>query len=62
MKKRAIRSVPRPGENRAEFDAALKENLEIITGARGGAIRPLDADASLEDAVAKINEILARMQ
>lgn len=64
MKKRAIPGVPAPGEDmaRQRFDAAVKENLEILSGQRGGRIAALPAGATLEDAVAKINEILARMQ
>lgn len=43
---------------------AVKENLEIITGRRNGAapLAPLAPDASLADAVAKINELLERLQ
>lgn len=64
MKKRAIPGVPVPGEamSRQRFDAAVKENLEILSGQRGGRIAVLQAGSSLDEVVAKINEILARMQ
>jgi hypothetical protein len=39
----------------------MKETLEIITGIREGAISQLPTDASLTDAVAKINEIITRL-
>lgn len=39
----------------------IKENIEIITGVREGLITPLPTDATLADAVSKINEIIARI-
>lgn len=62
MKKPAIPQVPRGEQPRAGFDQSLKENLEIITGRRGGSVQPLPADASLAAVVAKVNEIIARLQ
>lgn len=62
MKKRGIPQVPRSGQPRDGFDQALKENLEVIMGQRGGRIDPLPPDASLADVVAKVNEIIARLQ
>jgi hypothetical protein len=41
---------------------AAKETLEILTGARGGKIARLPADAGLAAIVAKVNEILDRLQ
>jgi hypothetical protein len=40
----------------------VKESLEIIMGRRGGKIDPLPANASIDDVIAKINEILDRLQ
>ena len=60
--KRAIPPVPRPGLPRAGFDQALKENLEAIMGQRGEPIRPLADTASTADIIAKVNEIIARLQ
>ena len=62
MKKPAIPRVPRAEQPRAGFDHSIKETLEIITGRRGGSIQPLPADASLADVVARVNELIARLQ
>lgn len=62
MKKPAIPQVPRGEQPRAGFDQSVKETLEIITGRRGGSVQPLPADASLADVIAKVNEIVARLQ
>jgi hypothetical protein len=62
-KKPAIPPVPKPGEDRARFDRAVKENIETITGRRLQAIQSLNLDtATAADCAAKINEILARLQ
>lgn len=62
MKKPSIPRVPLPADDRARFDGALKETIEIITGRRGERIEPLPAGASNDQIVAKINEILTRLQ
>ena len=62
MKKPALPSVPGHGVRRWEFDARIKELLEILTGRRGGVITPLKSDASQADIIAKVNEIIARLQ
>lgn len=62
MKKPAIPQVPRAEQPRTGFDQSVKETLEILTGRRGGAVQPLPANASLADVVAKVNEIILRMQ
>jgi hypothetical protein len=62
VKKPAIPQVPRGQQPREGFDQAVKENLEIITGRRGGSIQPLPADADLAAVAAKLNELLARLQ
>jgi hypothetical protein len=43
--------------------AAIKENVETITGARLGIgeIRTLDTTASLSDVISKVNEIIVRL-
>lgn len=40
---------------------ALKENAEILNGLRGGAIQTLANDASTADLIAKVNEIIERL-
>lgn len=64
MSKRAIPSLPASavGSDRAPFDTAVKECLEVITGQRGGRIAPLRSSATLADVIAKVNEIIARLQ
>ncbi len=62
MKKRAIPQVPRPGEPRDRFDAAVKENLEIITGQRVNQLETLSATATLADVINKVNELVVRLQ
>lgn len=63
MAKRAIPQVPKRGnEPRQAFDAALKENIEILTGQRGGRIKTLVATATTAEIIAKINEIIDRLQ
>lgn len=62
-----MRQIPRvpPTENgeRREFDGAVKERFEVISGLRGGKITPLDpATATVAQCAAKINEILALLQ
>ena len=61
MKKPAIPSAPKD-DTRARFDGSVKETLEIITGARGGKIAKLNANAGLSDVIAKINELIDRIQ
>lgn len=62
MKKPAIPSVPKPGEDRRRFDEAIKGNIEIVTARRADPLAPLAADASLPEAVEKLNALLKRFQ
>jgi len=43
--------------------AAVKENIEVITGARAGSaqINTLDSTATTAQIIAKINEIIGRL-
>lgn len=59
----AIKRVPPTDDKeRRDFDGAVKETLEILTGRRGVAIKRLSAGASTDEIVSKINEIVALMQ
>ena len=59
----AIKRVPPSDDNeRRSFDGAVKETLEIITGRRGVQVKPLQAGASSDDVVAKVNEVIALLQ
>lgn len=62
MKKRSIPQVPKPGERRENFDAALKENLELIQGLRGSKVQPLASTATTAEIIEKINELIALVQ
>jgi hypothetical protein len=43
------------------FKKAVKDNLDQLTGVVGGRIAPLPVTASLADVIAKVNEIVARL-
>lgn len=58
MKKPALPSVPGHGVRRWEFDARIKELLEILTGRKGNKISKLPEDASQADMIEKINELI----
>lgn len=40
---------------------AVKETVEVMTGARGGELTQLETTATLEETIQKINEIIIRM-
>lgn len=61
MNKPAIPTPPKDPA-RSRFDNAIKESIEIITGARGTRIESLSTNASLSDVIAKINELIATVQ
>jgi len=61
MRKPAIPTAPKD-KGREQFDKTVKENIEIITGRRDSKIALLKEDASLNDVIAKINEILGILQ
>ena len=64
MPKRSIPSVPRSStaSDRYQFDIALKENLELITGQRNNSIEPLPSTATNADIIKKINELISMLQ
>ena len=58
--------IPTPGTRDPQINQlfnAIKENLEIITGARPGIpeIQQLPSTASLVDVINKINEVVVRL-
>jgi hypothetical protein len=62
MRKPAIPSVlPIKDSYLAAILIPMKENIEIINGSREGLLVTLPADATLSQAVAKINEIIVRL-
>jgi hypothetical protein len=56
------RAIPSPQSNQIDINRAVKENLEQIMGQRLGLIQGLPASASTAEIVAKINEIIDRLQ
>ncbi len=61
MRKPAIPPVPYGDPARSNFDSSVKEALEQLTGQRGGRVEPLAEDATTAQIVAKINELVARL-
>lgn len=65
MRKPSIPPVPKKGDDRARFDGAVKESLEIVMARRKGAtpIVALDpATATAADCARTLNEIIERLQ
>jgi hypothetical protein len=63
MPKRTVPSVPKSLDAETQrFLAPLKENLEIISGQRGGQAQKLPSTATTAQIIEKINEILDRLQ
>lgn len=61
MRKPGIPTCPKtPGRER--FDGALKECLETIMGRRDSTIKPLPADATQADIIAKLNALIDLLQ
>lgn len=62
MKKPSIPAVA--GVNDPAVAALLrpmKENIELMNGVRGGQVHPLPTDASLSAVIAKINELVVKL-
>lgn len=60
MRKPTIVVTTRDPTLRPTLDA-IKENIEILTGQRRNRIQPLPATASLADVIAKVNQIIDRL-
>lgn len=57
-------SIPPPTSLNTETARVIwpiKQILDEITGARSGAIEPLSETATLAEAIAKINQLVARL-
>lgn len=62
MRKPAIPSLlPIQDRSLAAVLSPMKENIEILNGVREGLLTTLPTDATLAQAVAKINEIIIRL-
>jgi len=59
-------TIPKPppsdSKQRADFDSAVKETLDVITGRRGGRVKRLNVGASTDEVIAKINELIDLLQ
>lgn len=63
-KKRSIPQVPNANDMaRRSFDVAVKESLDVLSGRLPNTrITALESTATLDDVIAKVNEILALLQ
>lgn len=62
MKKPAIPAVSGVQDNQvAALLRPMKENLEILTGQRGGSLTSLDSSATLSQVIDKLNEVIDRL-
>lgn len=64
MPKRAMPNLPRSaiGSDRQNFDEIVKETIDVITGQRVEKISKLAATATTAQIIAKINEVIDRLQ
>lgn len=63
MRKPGIPQVPTvAGPAVAAYLRALQGNVDVVTGRQGGRITPLKPDATAAEIVAKVNEMLERLQ
>jgi len=61
VKKPGIPPTPLVMGEMAQFLDALKTHLEMLGGVRGGVIEPLATDATLADVIAKVNQLVDRV-
>jgi len=61
IRKPAIPAVVVPDRRLSTLLNPMKQNIEILTGVRGGKIQYLEETATVDEAVAKINEIIDRL-
>lgn len=60
-KKPEVPSVATLPSDLSRYLRPIKENIDLLTGVRGGPIAQLPATAVLADAINKINELIARL-
>lgn len=61
MKKPGIPAVPNTVPGLYNVLSTLKENVEIMSGVRGGSVSSLPTTATLPDVISKVNEIIAKL-
>lgn len=61
MKKPSIPAITVVDQNIATPLRAIKENVEILTGKRGGSLTKLNNSATLSEVISKLNEVIDRL-
>jgi Tfp pilus assembly protein PilO len=61
MKKPGIPAVNVADQRVASLLQPMKQNIEQLTGVRGGPLTQLPSDASLAEVISKINAIIVRL-
>ncbi|KPL15441.1 hypothetical protein AMJ74_01380 [candidate division WOR_3 bacterium SM1_77] len=61
LRKPAIPAVVVPDRRLSTLLGPMKQNIEMLTGVRGGKLEYLSDTATVDEAVAKINEIIDRL-
>lgn len=61
IRKPQIPAIPQADPQVASVLRAIKENIEIISGVRGSRVQGLPTDSNIDDVIAKINEIIAKL-
>lgn len=59
-RKPVISTMGMPAEL-AWFLKPVKENIEMVTGARGGELKGLKSEATQDEIIKKVNELIARI-
>lgn len=65
IRKPALPDTPNPGSaphERFQFDSAVKETLEVITGRRKNTVAELPATATMAEMITKINQLISQLQ
>jgi hypothetical protein len=61
IRKPAIPAVVVPDRRLSTLLGPMKQNIEILTGIRGGKLEYLPDTATADEAIVKINEIIDRL-
>lgn len=60
-KKPGIPAIPQVSLELQTMLQSMKENIELITGVRGGNIGSLSSTATLSETITKVNELITRL-
>lgn len=61
MKKPSIPAINTDDPKVSALLRPIKENIEIISGVRGGSLTNLPTNATLSDVISKLNELINRL-